>query len=79
MVLRTGVAADGSGGSNVGSPYPCTVTTPWDGTSLVLTCDTTGDDPTFASFDGVGLTVVSVTPRRNGWGGRYAAPPDRVR
>jgi hypothetical protein len=67
MVLRSGVAPNGSGGSDVGDPYACTVKTAWADDdvevpgvgSMVLTCDTTAVDPTFASFNGVGLTVVS--------------------
>jgi hypothetical protein len=62
MVLRTGVSStDGSGGTVVGDPYNCTIKTAWNTVPnrMVLTCSTTADDPTFASFDGVGLTVVS--------------------
>jgi hypothetical protein len=62
MVLRTGVnSTDNTGGTVVGSPYNCTVKTAWDAAatppSLVLTCPT-ADTPSFAAFDGVGLTVV---------------------
>jgi len=57
MTLKTGSTA-GVGGTVVGDPYPCTVTTPWDGTSLVLTCDTTGTTRNFEDFDAVGLTVI---------------------
>jgi hypothetical protein len=47
----------------VGTPYTCAVTTPWNNTSLVLTCDTTAALHSnvvrrFDDFDAVGLTVV---------------------
>ena len=59
MTLKTGSTA-GVGGSVVGDPYPCVVKTgaAWDGTSLVLTCDTTGTVRNFEDFDAVGLTVI---------------------
>jgi uncharacterized protein YdeI (BOF family) len=62
MVLRTGVnASTNAGGTVVGSPYNCTVTTAWDAAAtppnLLLTC-LTADKPAFTAFDGVGLTVV---------------------
>jgi len=64
LTLRTGVAADDTGGTIVGAPYACTVKTPWDNTSMVITCDTTaatngGTVRKFQDFNGVGLTVVS--------------------
>jgi hypothetical protein len=57
MTLKTG-SASGVGGTVVGDPYPCSVTTPWNGTSLVLTCATTGTTRNFEDFDAVGLTVI---------------------
>ena len=48
----------------VGTPYTaCSVTTAWDNTSLVLTCDTSAANNSnvvrrFDDFDAVGLTVV---------------------
>jgi len=45
-----------NGGSQVGaSPYSCTETSAWNGTSMVLTCATTSFP--FANFDAVGFTV----------------------
>jgi hypothetical protein len=57
MTLKTGSTA-GVGGTVVGDPYACTVTTPWTGTELVLTCDTSGTVRNFEDFDAVGLTVI---------------------
>jgi hypothetical protein len=59
MTLKTGSTA-GVGGTVVGDPYPCVVKAGagWDGTSLVLTCDTTGTTRNFEDFDAVGLTVI---------------------
>jgi hypothetical protein len=57
MTLKTG-AVSGDGGTVVGDPYACTVTTAWDGTDLVLTCDTSGTVRNFEDFNAVGLTVI---------------------
>ena len=66
LTLKSGVAADGTGGTPVGTPYDCDVKvgSEWDPAgvppSMVLTCDTTVGGPrNFADFNGVGLTVVS--------------------
>ena len=59
MTLKGGATADTTDGTPVDDPYACTVSTPWDGTSLVLTCDTTLNGPVgFDSFNAVGLTVL---------------------
>jgi hypothetical protein len=65
LVLRSGVNADGTGGVDLGDPYTCTVKTAWVGDggdpevgSMVLTCDTTSDNPAFTAFNGLGLTVM---------------------
>ena len=59
MTLKTGSTA-GVGGSVVGDPYACApkAGAGWDGTSMVITCDTTGTVRNFEDFDAVGLTVV---------------------
>jgi hypothetical protein len=59
MTLKT-AAVDGVGGTVVGDPYPCIVKagSEWDGSSLVLTCDTTGTTRNFEDFNAVGLTVI---------------------
>lgn len=62
MTLKTGADGNGDGGTVVGDPYACTVTTAWDAGAtppfLVLTCDTTGTVRNFEDFNSVGLTVV---------------------
>ena len=42
----------------VGTPYSCAEKTAWDGTEIVMTCDTTGSTRSFADFDSVSITVV---------------------
>jgi len=66
LTLKTGVSGSDPGGTVVGAPYGCAVKagSTWDGTSMVLTCDTSattngGTATNFADFNGVGLTVVS--------------------
>src|SRR4051794_37215965 len=46
-------------GDVVGDPYACDVKTPWDNTTIVMSCDTTiGGPRNFADFDTTGVTVV---------------------
>ena len=59
LTLRTGVAADGTGGTVVEAYPGCTVKTAWAAGSMVITCDTSGTVRKFTDFNGVGLTVVS--------------------
>ena len=42
----------------VGTPYACGVKTAWDGSAIVMTCDTTGSTRTCDQFDSVSITVV---------------------
>jgi hypothetical protein len=60
MTLKSGADGDGDGGTVVGTPYACIekVGSEWDGTSMVLICDTTGTVRNFEDFNAVGLTVV---------------------
>lgn len=60
MTLKSGADVNGDGGTVVGTPYSCSVKvgSEWDGTSLVLICDTTGTVRNFEDFNAVGLTVV---------------------
>jgi|SRR5215218_6039254 len=60
MTLKTGADSDGDGGTVVDDPYSCVVKpgSTWDGSSLVLICDTTGTVRNFEDFNAVGLTVI---------------------
>jgi hypothetical protein len=68
MTLRTGVAADGTGGTVLApaTGYACSEKTAWDNTAgtMVVTCDTSAANNAaavrkFSDFNGVGLSVIS--------------------